>query len=98
LKWLTYRFPKISDFVQGHAVMLIYDGKIIKENLKKTKINMEELDEALREHGVKSADEVNLAVLELDGNISVLSNDFQSRSIQAKHPRNRKQTKKRNAD
>jgi len=62
--------------------MLVYQGKMIKENLHKTKISAEELEEALREHGVRSAAEVDLAVLEQDGQISVLSDDFQSRSKQ----------------
>ena len=33
----------------------------------------EELMAAVREHGVKSATEVNLAILEVDGNISIIS-------------------------
>ena len=82
-KLLTYKFPKLSRLMQGQAVMLIYQGSVIKENLRKTKISAEELEEALREHGVGSAAEVDLAVLEQDGQISVLSNDFQSRSKQA---------------
>ena len=90
LKWIMYRFPKLSDLVQGEAIMLIYNGEVIKNNLGKTKISMEELNEALREHGVSSVDEVNLAVLEKDGNISVLSGDFQVRSKQGGFRRNTK--------
>ncbi|MDP4226164.1 MAG: DUF421 domain-containing protein [Bacteroidota bacterium] len=36
--------------------------------------------EAIREHGVSSIKDVNLALLEVDGNISILSNDYQKRS------------------
>ena len=54
-KLLTYKFPKLSRLMQGQAVMLIYQGSVIKENLRKTKISAEELEEALREHGVGSA-------------------------------------------
>ena len=85
LKLLVYRFPKLSNIVQGRAVMLIYEGEIIEENLHKTRISVEELEKTLREHGVTSANEVNLAVLEIDGNISVISKDFQSRSKHLKH-------------
>ena len=81
-KLVLYKFPKLSRLMQGQAVMLIYQGSVLKENLRKTKISTEELDEALREHGVRSAGEVDLAVLEQDGQISVLSNDYQSRSKQ----------------
>jgi uncharacterized membrane protein YcaP (DUF421 family) len=67
--------------------MLVYNGEMLKDNLKKTKISVEELEESLREHGASSVTEVNLAILELDGNISVISNDFQSRSKQIRHRR-----------
>ena len=91
-KGITYKFPKISGIVQGHAVMLIYDGKIIPENMAKTKIGKEELDEMLREHGVSKVEDVNLAVLEVDGNISVISNNFQAHS---KHMKIRKSKQQR---
>ena len=93
LRLITYRFPKLSGFVQGHAIMLIYDGKVIQENLRKVKISADELKEAVREHGVSSIGEVNLAVLEVDGNISVLSNDYQVHSTQTKRHKNEHQIK-----
>ena len=93
-KWLTYRFPKLSTFVQGDTVMLIYNGKILEDNLRKTRISIDELFEALREHGVNSAACVNLAVLELDGNISVLSNEYRSRSTFVKSREKRKEKDK----
>ncbi|MCL1829050.1 MAG: DUF421 domain-containing protein [Oscillospiraceae bacterium] len=75
-KYTIYKFPKFSEIVQGHALMLIYDGKIIDENLKKSKISMTEIEETVREHGVSSIEDVNLAVLEIDGSISILSDEF----------------------
>ena len=44
------------------------------------KINIEELHACIREHGVKSAAEVDLAMLEADGNISILSHNFSKHS------------------
>ena len=41
---------------------------------------MDELEAAVREHGVESIDQVDLAVFEVDGNISVLSHNFTQRS------------------
>ncbi len=61
--------------------MLIYEGKIMKQNVEKSKISMDELEAAVREHGVKGIEEVDLAVLEVDGNISVLSHDFKQRTV-----------------
>ena len=60
--------------------MLIHDGKVIKNHLDKEKITMEELEAAIREHGVQSVSKVNLAVLEVDGNISILSDNFKHKT------------------
>ena len=70
-----WRRQKVRQWVEGTPTLLIRKGKVLKENLDKEKIVQEELEQALREHGVASVEEVNLAVLEIDGSISVLRND-----------------------
>jgi len=77
-KNVIYKIPKVSEWVQGHPIMLIYDGKVIPDNMKKAKVSIPELEEATREHGVESIDEVSLAVLELDGSISIVAGDHTS--------------------
>ncbi|MHB8064695.1 MAG: DUF421 domain-containing protein [Ruminiclostridium sp.] len=81
-KEFLYRFPKFSKFIQGEALLLIYDGNLNKKNIAKSKLTLDEIMEVIREHGVYKIEDVNLAVLEVDGNISVLSNDFKNRSIE----------------
>jgi uncharacterized membrane protein YcaP (DUF421 family) len=80
-KLLLYKFPKFGKVVQGHAILLIYKGKIINNNLIKSKISRSELKEAIREHGVMNVGDVDIAVLEIDGNISVLSNNFKQNTV-----------------
>ena len=74
-KNLIYKIPRISEWVQGHPVMLIYEGKTIPDNMKKAKLTVPELEEAAREHGVQSIENVNLAVLEVDGSISIVAEE-----------------------
>jgi uncharacterized membrane protein YcaP (DUF421 family) len=81
LKYLQYKFPKFGKMVEGGAILLIYKGKVIDEHLKKAQITVDELLEAVREHGVPSVTEVDLAILEVDGNISVLSNEYQKKTV-----------------
>ena len=45
---------------------------------------MDELEQVIREHGVRSIKDVDLAVLEVDGNISILSKDYSHKTIQHK--------------
>ncbi|HEY0262497.1 MAG TPA: YetF domain-containing protein [Chitinophagales bacterium] len=84
LKLIDYKFPLFSKAVQGESIMLVYEGKVLKEHLEKAMITEEELEAAVREHGVKSINEVTLAVLEVDGNISVVSDEFKTKT-QRKH-------------
>jgi uncharacterized membrane protein YcaP (DUF421 family) len=80
LKFLQYRFPQFSKALQGDAVMLVYKGKIIESHMRIAKITSNELMEAIREHGVGDVSEVDLAILEVDGNISVLSHNYKKQS------------------
>jgi uncharacterized membrane protein YcaP (DUF421 family) len=76
LKNLIYKSKRISETIQGNPIMLVYQGKVFKKHLDKAQISHEELEAAIREHGVKDIAAVDLAVLEVDGNISVLSSNF----------------------
>jgi uncharacterized membrane protein YcaP (DUF421 family) len=76
LKLIMYYFPKFGKLVQGEPILLVYKGRMNTENMRKAKISKDEIEEAAREHGVPSIDHVDLAMLEVDGNISVLSDDF----------------------
>jgi uncharacterized membrane protein YcaP (DUF421 family) len=84
LKFIELRFPKFGKAIQGEPITLVYKGKILESHLKRAKISPEELTEAIREHGVGSVKEVDLAVLEVDGNISVLSENFQRKTTRRK--------------
>jgi uncharacterized membrane protein YcaP (DUF421 family) len=84
LKTLQYRFPWFSRALQGDAIMLVYKGRILESHLRIAKITVNELLEAIREHGVGDVSDVDLAILEVDGNISVISNDFKKHSSRRK--------------
>lgn len=79
-KYLIKKFPRFSNAVQGHAVLLIYSGKVLHQNCDHALFSMEELKAAVREHGIERIEDVDLAVLEVDGNVSVISNDFKSKT------------------
>ena len=80
LKYLQYRFPKFGKLVEGETIMLVYKGKILQKNMKDAKITEDELMEAIREHGVAAVKEVDLAIMEVDGNISILSDKYQNKT------------------
>ncbi|NJD03933.1 MAG: DUF421 domain-containing protein [Ruminiclostridium sp.] len=79
-KYLLYRFPKFGMFIQGEPILLVYKGRINRQNLRRARISDDELKEAIREHGVLLVEDVDLAVLEIDGNISILSDGYQKKT------------------
>ena len=78
---LFFRSKKISEFFQGNPLMLIYNGKAIEHHLKQATISHNELEAVVREHGVRSIKEVDLAILETDGNISILSDNYAHKTV-----------------
>ena len=75
LGYLMFRFKKIRTLVESEPVTLIYNGKVLRKNLESVLLTMDELNSAVREHGVEKTEDVSLAILEVDGNISVISGD-----------------------
>jgi len=94
-KYLIYRFQWFTDIIEGEPVILISEGRIHEKNLRKEHIPINELLEAVREHGLGDVNEVNLAMLEVDGNISILSNDYKNRTVRAMASLKNKRRKKR---
>ena len=71
----AWKSKKIGRILEGSPTPLIHYGQVLEDNLSREKITLEELDQALREHGVSDHHQVSLAMLEIDGSISVLRKD-----------------------
>lgn len=69
---LNRRFRKV---VEGQPTLLVHDGKLIESHMAKEHVSMDQLQRALREHGIAHYHDVALAVLEVDGSISCLKYD-----------------------
>jgi uncharacterized membrane protein YcaP (DUF421 family) len=66
------RFRK---FVQGQPSLLVHDGQVIASHMAREHVSLDQLQTAMREHGIGTMHEVALAVLEVDGSISFLKYD-----------------------
>ncbi len=69
------RFPWLQKHVVGEPVVLVTDGQARWDRLGREGVTRDELMAALREHGVTGLGDVRLAVLEVDGDISVVPHD-----------------------
>lgn len=79
VKRLMFSSQKFESFLEDDPVILVRDGIIDENALQKVKISRGELEEAVREHGVDGIEHVKLSILEVDGNISVVSEDEKSK-------------------
>lgn len=71
---LMARSAKLEHHLVGEPTLLVNDGEFVEGHLKREGITHEQVMAALREHGIESLDEVHMAVLEVDGTISVVPN------------------------
>lgn len=69
---ITARSRRIERALQGRAKLLVYRGKLHPEALANERISHDDLMQALREHGCPAVHACRLAVLEVDGTISVV--------------------------
>ena len=77
LDWMSFHFPKIRRLVEPPPLALIRDGKLQRKAMRQELISSSELETKLREHGIEKLDDIKMAYLEDDGEISVLRRDGQ---------------------
>jgi uncharacterized membrane protein YcaP (DUF421 family) len=69
---LRLRWPRLRRWVEGTPTLLVLHGEAITEHMRREGVDEESLLTALREHGVAEIRGVEMAVLEIDGSISVV--------------------------
>ncbi|MFE5437462.1 DUF421 domain-containing protein, partial [Bacillus cereus] len=69
---ISLKSKKLRDFVEGKGSVFIKDGKIMEDNLKKERYTTDELLELLRKKDVFQVADVEFAVLEPTGDLSVM--------------------------
>ncbi|HET9783231.1 MAG TPA: YetF domain-containing protein [Candidatus Dormibacteraeota bacterium] len=67
--------PAIHRLFTPAPAVIIRNGDYIATNMKREGVTEDEIEMAIREHGLSGAKEVKLAVLEADGTISVVAKD-----------------------
>lgn len=69
--YLTYKSRKLENIIQGQPRVLIRNGQVIEQKMRKELLNIHELRAILRRQGVQNLHDVALATLESDGYVSV---------------------------
>lgn len=72
LEYLSLKSKTIRKFIKGESVVFIREGKILEDNLKKERYSADDLLQSLRKNNIFRAADVEFAVLETSGELSVL--------------------------
>ena len=72
LNFLAHKIPGTRKYINGTPTILMNGGKLYRKNLKKAKLDLSELMLLCREQGYFDLDEIQLAVFEHNGRLSIL--------------------------
>lgn len=72
LSLATNKFPKMRKYINGTPTILMNSGKLYRENLKKSKLELSEFLMMCREQGYFDLNEIQTAIFEHNGKLTVL--------------------------
>lgn len=75
LSFIALKSRSLRSWISGSPTVLIEDGKIMEANMRKIHYTLDSLDQALREKDIFNIEEVEYAVLEDNGQVSVLKKE-----------------------
>ena len=70
--YLTLKFRSLKRLLEGHPSYIIYQGQLNQKKMKSLNYSIDDLCHHLREQGISSLSEVEFAILETDGHLSVI--------------------------
>ena len=72
LSQLSLKSKKFRRLMTGKPNVVIHNGKILKSEMKKIRFNMDDLNEQLRIQGYTGISDINFAILETNGQLSII--------------------------
>ena len=71
VSWVCLKSIRLRRLFCGKPVILIDNGVLLYDNLRRTRVNLDELTGHLREKGILEVDQVQFAILETNGALTV---------------------------
>ena len=72
VSWMTFRFRTARSLFEGTPTLLVHRGRPVLPHLAKEHLSLTELEALLREQGIHRMADLDAAVLEADGHLSVI--------------------------
>lgn len=78
LNMIAHKMPRMRKYINGSPTILMNDGKLYRKNMKQAKLDISEFMILCREQGYFDLDEIQTAVFEYNGKLSVLPRSARS--------------------
>lgn len=72
ITWLSVRYKPVKKIVTSQPAMLLYQGELLKDRMKKERVTLEEILVVARQKGIADLDDLEVVVLETTGDITVI--------------------------
>jgi uncharacterized membrane protein YcaP (DUF421 family) len=70
--WVSFRSRKVRVVTEGEPIVLVQDGRVIERNLRRERLTRGDLEEEARRQQISSLEDIQWAILEKGGSISVI--------------------------
>ena len=70
--WLAFLHPSMEALLEGKPTIIVRDGRFERAGMRSERMNERDVLAHLREEGIHDMREVHLAIVELDGYVSIL--------------------------
>lgn len=77
--WLTLQRADIRHWLMGEPVLIVREGHFLRGPMHKEGVTRDHVFAAMREHGIAELENVQMAVLEVNGDISIVPKESQVR-------------------
>jgi len=75
ISYVTYRYKFAEVFFEGAPTILIHHGKMISTNMRKEQVSVAELHSLIRKQGFMHFTEIETAILESNGSLTLIKNE-----------------------
>jgi uncharacterized membrane protein YcaP (DUF421 family) len=73
--YVSFRWSRAQSIIEGSPVLIVHDGRPLKEVLQIERLTEDEVREAAREQGIADIEDVEVGVIEADGTFSFIKKD-----------------------
>lgn len=71
ISFVCMKSVKFREIMEGHPCIIMNNGRIIQKEMEKVRLTMDDLTEAMHQNGITDISQINCAILETNGKISI---------------------------